>query len=440
MDDKVLNPKTGRYFKKTSKTYKYILKGIIKKSSTSPKPDKVLNPKTGRYVKKTSKTAKDILKGIIKKSSSPKKESPKQESPKKESPKKESPKKESPKKESPKKESPKKESPKKESPKKESPKKESPKKDLTRILIAKLSKIRDYEKFNNETYKAKAYSYILAQLYNCKEPIYNYEDFERNIKVGEGIGKKVKELIETGKITYIENEVNKDDKIEVKNELEKIYGIGDVKIKALIKAGIKTIEDLKKNTHLLNKKQLLGLKYYEDLDLRIPIDEYKKHLSLIDNELKKYGKLTYDFVGSYRRGNSNMGDIDVLIMKNDKFNLRELIDELKKKDYIKEVLALGDVKFSGIVKLGENDRYRRLDILIAPEDEYYYSLLYFTGSGDFNIGFRNYIKTKYNVSLSEHGIKEGIIRIPKMSSEEEIFKFFNIKYIEPSKRKIFIMP
>ncbi len=215
MDDKVLNPKTGRYVKKTSKTAKDILKGIIKKSSTSPKPDKVLNPKTGRYVKKTSKTAKDILKGIIKKSSSPKKESPK---------------------------------------------KESPKKDLTRILIAKLSKIRDYEKFNNEMYKAKAYSYILAQLYNCKEPIYNYEDFERNIKVGEGIGKKVKELIETGKITYIENEVNKDDKIEVKNELEKIYGIGDVKIKALIKAGIKTIEDLKKNTHLLNKKQLLGLK------------------------------------------------------------------------------------------------------------------------------------------------------------------------------------
>jgi DNA polymerase/3'-5' exonuclease PolX len=343
--------------------------------------DKVLNPKTGRYVKKTSKLGKELLK-----------------------------------------------------------KKSPPKKDLTKILIATLSKIRDFERYNKQLYKAQAYSKILAQLYNCKEPIYNYQDFERNIQVGEGIGKKVKEFIETGKISYIEEKINQDNELDIKNELRKIYGIGDVKIESLIKAGIKTIDDLKRNTHLLNEKQILGLKYYEDLDLRIPLDEYKQHIALVDKELKRYGDLTYNFVGSYRRGNSSMGDIDILIMKNDKFNLKELIDKLKTIGYVKETLALGVVKFAGIVKLGESGKYRRLDILIAPEEEYYYSLLYFTGSGDFNVGLRNYIKTKYNVSLSEHGIKEGVIRIPKMNSEKDIFSFFNIKYVEPSKRKIFIMP
>ena len=321
---------------------------------------------------------------------------------------------------------------------KENEKKEV-KKDLTKLLISNLSKIRDYEKHNNQVYKARAYSQILAQLYNCKEPIYNYEDFERNIKVGEGIGKKVKELIETGKITYIDEKVEKESNKDIKEELQKIYGIGEVKIKSLIKAGIKTIDDLKKNTHLLNKKQLLGLKYYEDIDKRIPKDEYDKHVILMDKELEKYGKLTYNYVGSYRRGNMSMGDIDILIMKNDKFNLGELINKLKDMGYVREILALGDVKFSGIVQLNKGI-YRRLDILIAPEDEYYYSLLYFTGSGDFNIGLRNYIKNKYNVSLSEHGIKEGVIKIPRMTSEKDIFNFFNIKYIEPSNRRIFIMP
>jgi hypothetical protein len=50
---------------------------------------------------------------------------------------------------------------------------------------------------------------------------------------------------------------------------------------------------------------------------------------------------------------------------------------------------------------------------------------------------RNYIKQKFNLSLSEHGIKEGGKEIPEMKSEKDIFDFFNIKYVEPSKRKIF---
>ena len=190
----------------------------------------------------------------------------------------------------------------------------------------------------------------------------------------------------------------------------------------------------------MNDKQKIGLQYYDDLEKLIPKDEYNKHIKIIEKELKKYGNMTYDFVGSFRRGHINMGDIDLLIKKNDKFKLDEFVKELKKNGYIIEILALGDVKFSGIVKIDKTGIYRRLDILISPEEEYYYSLLYFTGSGDFNIGLRNYIKTKYNISLSEHGIKEGIIKIPKMNSEEEIFKFFNLKYVEPAKRKVFFIP
>ena len=310
-------------------------------------------------------------------------------------------------------------------------------KDYKPIIIKQLSIIKEYEKQQNNSYKVKAYSSVLNQLYNYKNPITNYKDFIDNIKVGEKIAKKVEQLINENKITYIEEKIINNSNFKIKEKLTKIYGIGQIKANELIKKGIKTIEDLKNNKELLNEKQLLGLKYYFDLEKRIPLNEFLHHKSFIEKDLKK-NNLIYDFVGSFRRGNKTMGDIDILIMNNNKFNLKNFIKELIELRYIKEILALGKVKFSGIVRL-DGGIFRRLDILICPENEYYYSLLYFTGSAEFNIGFRNYVKQNFNISLSEHGIKDNKIIIPLMKSEKDIFDFFKIKYIEPNKRKIFFI-
>ena len=135
-----------------------------------------------------------------------------------------------------------------------------------------------------------------------------------------------------------------------------------------------------------------------------------------------------------------MGDIDFLVMKNDNFDLPSYIKNLKDSGYIREILALGKVKFSGIVKLDDDSIARQVDILVAPESEYYYSLLYFTGSAEFNVGMRNFIKNKYGISLSEHGFDKDSIKIPLMTKEKEIFDFFNIRYVEPEKRKVFYPP
>jgi len=312
-------------------------------------------------------------------------------------------------------------------------------KDMKKSIIFHLTTIKNYENMNKNIYKARAYAKVLNQLYNYDKPIKNYEDFIQNFNVGDRIALKVKQLIEEGVIKYEEEKIKKDGDFKNQLELKKVYGIGDAKIKELMEKGIKTIEDLKKNTHLLNQKQLTGLQYYLDLDTRIPLDEYKKHKILLEKDLKKLG-LTYEFVGSYRRGNTSMGDIDVLIMKDDKYNLKGYIDDLKKIGYVKEVLAIGDIKFGGIVKLDDKSPARKLDILICPPDEYYYSLLHFTGSAEFNVGIRDYLKNKYGLSLSEHGFKTDTIKIPKMDSEKDIFNFFNLNYVEPSKRKLFINP
>ena len=232
-------------------------------------------------------------------------------------------------------------------------------------------------------------------------------------------------------MSYIENNIKIDKVYEFKKELLNIYGIGPVNAKKIINDGILNIEQLKKNKHLLNDKQQLGLKYYDDLKLRIPLIEYKEHLKILKKDLE-LSKLTFDFVGSYRRGNNNMGDIDLLIMANNKFNLKKYISKLIDKNYIIDVLASGKNKFMGIVKLNGKPA-RRLDILVSPVNEYYYSLLYFTGSYLFNIGIRNYVKNTFNLSLSEHGFNKPII----VNNEEDIFKYLKLKYVKPIDRNKF---
>ena len=304
-------------------------------------------------------------------------------------------------------------------------------------IIEHLTNIKNYLIQMKEYYKVQAYSKVLTQLYGLKQPIYNYEDFIKNIKAGERINSKIKELIETGIINYEKENIIKDDIYYFKEQLNDIYGIGKVKTDELIANGITSIEQLKRNQHLLNNKQKIGLLYYDDIKKRIPLEEFKIHKKLIEKDLKKYD-ITYDFVGSYRRGSETMGDIDLIIMEDRRFNLISYINDIRNSGYILETLGLGKHKFMGIVRIGNNPA-RRLDILIAPKKEYYYSLLYFTGSADFNVGFRNYVKSNFNLSLSEHGIK-GLKKEPIINSEKDIFDYFKIPYLKPKDRKIFIIP
>ena len=96
-----------------------------------------------------------------------------------------------------------------------------------------------------------------------------------------------------------------------------IYGIGSKKAEELVKKHkVTTIEELReKQEELLNDKQKIGLKHYEDILKRIPREEiikYEKELKKIFKKVKNSGS-TFQIVGSYRRGNTDSGDIDICI-------------------------------------------------------------------------------------------------------------------------------
>ena len=303
-------------------------------------------------------------------------------------------------------------------------------------LIKNFKILEEYENLNKQPFKARAYNKVINSLELHIDKIDNIEDTENIKGIGEKIKEKIKQYFQTGKIDAVEKALS-DPKFTLRRKLSNLYGVGPVKIKELMEK-ITSFEDLKNKPEILNEKQKIGLKYYDELLERIPIEEGKKHYGLIEKIFKKtYNNIEFELVGSYRRKNKDMGDIDVLIKGNEDINLKILIKELSSAGYIIETLANGKNKFMGICKISPELPARRIDILIADPSYYYFALLYFTGSYSFNIYMRR-IALQKNISLSEYGFKDKNNKIIDTSdiikSEKDIFDYLKIPFVLPEKR------
>ena len=277
--------------------------------------------------------------------------------------------------------------------------------------------------------------------------------------IGKTILEKYEEFLKTGTLEAIEKEKN-----NPVNIFTNIYGIGHVKANELVTSkNILTLEQLRERQNelqenklpLLNSKQQIGLKYYDDLLKRIPreeIDEFKVlfetnfHETIKENnEVEENHK--FEIVGSYRRKAQTSGDIDLICTSynNNKTVFVKFIEKLRSKNILLEILSSGEAKSLTIGKLLAKPKAisRRLDFLYAPQEDYSFTLLYFTGSKEFNTAMRQHA-LNVNLTLSEHGfyklshatkVKQEKIQNLLFKTEKDIFNFLCMEYKEPHDRK-----
>lgn len=315
--------------------------------------------------------------------------------------------------------------------------------DIKHKIIEALTIIKKRDLAAKEFFKARAYNKVIEELKITDLKIEKLEDIDAIPGVGEKIKRNVKEILETGGLVAAEV-AKKNLQMDALDILMGVYGIGNVKAKELIEIGIKTIEQLRdeltKNPDLLNDKQKIGLQYYDDILKRIPRKEMEKHEKLLLEALDD--SMSGTIVGSYRRGAESSGDIDMLITMDEKGDQKlafsTFVCRLQKMGYMIEVLAEGEHKCLSVVKLKPGLVARRLDLLVVPKEQFPFALLYFTGSGDFNVAFRKHA-LKLGYTLNEHAMKlTGKVgdakSVPKMRFEAEIFAFLGLKYKEPNQR------
>ncbi|MFS8158938.1 MAG: PHP domain-containing protein [Candidatus Roizmanbacteria bacterium] len=161
--------------------------------------------------------------------------------------------------------------------------------------------------------------------------------------------------------------------------------------------------------------------------------------------LKDHPKvLKIDVLGSLRRWEPTIGDVDIAVMCEDT-DAPEIVEYFVNYPKKLRLEGKGNKKGSILVKDG-----LRIDLETVSKEQYGAMLQYFTGSKDHNIKLREYALKK-DMSISEYGIKisseflvpsseldKEITRkgdLVQFSTEEALYSFLGLDYIPPELRQ-----
>jgi len=302
-------------------------------------------------------------------------------------------------------------------------------------------------------FKLASYRKTLRVIKNMSVEITNTDQIKDIKGIGKTTIEKINEILETGTLTQIKDFGSKYTQLM---ELQKITGIGPTKAKKLLEQNITLDKLIKIDFSKISESdiplidamthhQQLGVKYYHDLEHRIPYSEIQQIETFLKKMLKEHlSDLNMMICGSYRRKKETSGDIDILLYHNTetlekKSNYLTLFLKLLiSKKFITDHLTSIDnpTKYMGFCKLKKYNR--RIDIRLIPRNMLSSAMLYFTGSGDFNKSMRTFALKK-GFTINEYGIykliKDGTRGLKiRTNYEKDIFKVLKVDYVEPEDR------
>lgn len=270
--------------------------------------------------------------------------------------------------------------------------------------------------------------------------------------VGKGSLQRIEEILLNGKLSEINDAVINDKYQIYLEELEDVFGIGrKLAFDLFTKYNVKSIDELKKlyekGTISLPDNVIKGLKYYGISKENIPREEIDIVYNLLCRELNTIDSRMFGTIcGSYRRLKLTSNDIDFLIIHPKIKTQNDLVKNIFFKSYLKKLVDIGfmvesftaiDVKskFMGLCQLSPKYPVRRIDIRFLPFESYYFALLYFTGSGEFNRKMRQ-VAIDNNFILNEYGLYDQNGKMLHVKSEKEIFEILYMEYLQPQDRDI----
>ena len=220
-------------------------------------------------------------------------------------------------------------------------------------FVNALDELEEISKNKGDIFRARAYKSASDVILTKEEDIYSVDQLKNTSKIGKTILDKLNSLVETGKIEAIEKE-----KSNPLHQFSKIYGVGPKKA-VMLTEKVKSLDELRANQDLLNNKQKIGLKYFEDIQKRIPrkeIDEYNKVIqNIVKDLLVDDGDVRAEIVGSYRRGALSSGDIDIIFTSNDIKYFYKFLENIFDANMILEYLAKGEKKALIVGTLGKEE-------------------------------------------------------------------------------------
>lgn len=257
--------------------------------------------------------------------------------------------------------------------------------------------------------------------------------------IGAAIAKKITEIVETGRLEYLEELTKEIPKGLL--DLLKIQSLGPKKVASLYRnLGITSIKKLRDACLQGKLRNLDGFGVITELNILRGIALLEKtsgrallNVAFSDGNnyieyLKNCDKIdAINIAGSLRRMKETIGDVDILASSNHPNIVMEYF--IKYPD-VDRVLLKGSTKTSVI--LYDN---LQVDLRVVKKESYGAALQYFTGSKEHNVAMRS-LAIKKGFKLNEYGLfdKETETYITG-KTEGEIYNKLDLDYIEPELRE-----
>ncbi len=303
--------------------------------------------------------------------------------------------------------------------------------------IGKLLEIKGENVFKTRAYYNTART-IAGLPFSLKEAA--YKNILKDIKgIGEALEKKILELLNTGKLEYLErleSEIPPDI-----IEMLRIPGLGPKKIHKLFETlGIKTIGELE-YVCKVNRLKIMdgfGARTQENILKGIDlIKRFKGRVLYHEAEPLSYeilsvlrdvpGVKKLNVAGSLRRCMETVKDVDVVVAVDGNYRTK-VVDSFVSMQGIEEIFERGQTKVSARFKRGLVCNLRMVN-----ENEFPCALHHFTGSAGHNTALRSFAK-KSGLKIDEYGIFENG-RPLKVNDEADFFSKIGMDYVPPELRE-----
>ena len=261
--------------------------------------------------------------------------------------------------------------------------------------------------------------------------------------VGEGVARRIKELLEFGKIAEAE-------------ELREKLPPGLVDLMNLPGIGLKTAQQVWKELSITSVDELeaaakagklrdlprFGQKREEKLVLAI--EAWRKRAAapkrrplaeamlaaeaLVERVRVVPGVIACEFAGSLRRRAETIGDLDILVAAKLE-DTAAIMDAFVNAPEVVELLGKGDTKTSVVLEGG-----MQADLRVIEQDAWGAAIQYFTGSKDHNVAMRT-LAVKKKLKVSEYGVFDAAGKKIAGETEASVYEAIGLRWIPPELRE-----
>ncbi|MEM0448705.1 MAG: DNA polymerase/3'-5' exonuclease PolX [Methanomassiliicoccales archaeon] len=308
-------------------------------------------------------------------------------------------------------------------------------------VAAVLYEVADLLELKGVPFKPNAYRRAARSVETLKQELMEYRK-SHNLRdipgVGEAIAKKIEELLDTGKLRYLE---------ELREELPpgllQIMRVPDIGPKTAMtlyrELRISSLEELKQaaESHRIRELKGFGPKSEERILQGLLLMRRRSGRMLLgyaypmaerirEHITSTAGTRLVSLGGSLRRMKETIGDIDLLAATDQP---DKVMDAFASFPEVEEVVERGPTK--SVVRLKDGTQ---VDLRVVKEREFGAALQYFTGSKEHNVALRSLAIDK-GMKLNEYGLFSKGGELVASEREEDIYRALGLEIMAPELRE-----